>query len=377
MTEYINGESTSPRGKAYYTKYDVSNLKFNSTSKSSNGCTRIDVWVTYPCGCGHYSSPPCTGSTCGGRSYPETELVTTYFCGGGNDNEGNGSDMLPTDGNEGGIGGVGGGGGPTPPSDSDNNSETQMNLEDMTEMVEFFYDRVFIDDDFRNEPCLKSVYDAMGKGMTFQGYLENFEPEFSVAHLRFKYDKNFGNNHPDATTALAITEPPLAGASENNVANYNINITFNGDVNLDASIHDKPKLIIAVAFIHEMIHAEVFRKMLSAAQQGHLNTNLYTTQNRIDYINSLRNNFEGIYDYYVDRWKPNWGHEQMAQHYRDIIVSAISEYDNNQHTQEVYEALAWIGLQDTIAWNNLTQSERDNITQTRTNFINNDTDKCN
>lgn len=132
-----------------------------------------------------------------------------------------------------------------------------------------------------------------------------------------------------------------------------------------------------MAFIHEMIHAEVFRKMLSAAQQGHLSTSQYTTQNRIDYVNSLRNNFPGIYDYYVERWKPNWGHQQMAQHYRNTIVGALKEFDNNQHTQAQYEAIAWLGLEGTVAWNNLTQAEKDNITQTRTNFINNDTDKCN
>lgn len=57
----------------------------------------------------------------------------------------------------------------------------------------------------------------------------------------------------------------------------------------------------------------------------------------------------------------------MAQHYRGIIIDALKQY----------EAIAWIGLEGTVAWNNLTQSERDNIRQTRTNFTNNDTNKCN
>lgn len=260
-----------------------------------------------------------------------------------------------------------------------------LNNDEAESFEDFLFDeQIFIDKDFKDNSCLKSVYDAMGKTTKFKEYLQNFEPEFSVAHLRLKYDENFGSNHPDATTALAITDPPLNGTNNSNVANYNINITFNGDSNLDASIHNKPKLIIAVAFIHEMIHAEVFRKMLSAAQQGHLNTSQYTTQNRINYINSLRNNFEGIYDYYVERWKPDWGHQQMAQHYRNIIVGALKEFDNNQHTQAQYEAIAWLGLEGTIAWQNLDedpnltiQQEQDNIIQTRTNFINNDTDKCN
>lgn len=254
-----------------------------------------------------------------------------------------------------------------------------LNNDKTESFKDFLFDeQIFIDKDFKDNPCLKSVYNAMGKTTKFKEYLQNFEPEFSVAHLRLKYDENFKDNKdPKYWNALAITEPPLNGANNSTVANYNINITFNGDSNLDASIHNKPKLIIAVAFIHEMIHAEVFRKMLSAAQQGHLNTSQYTTQNRIDYVNSLRNNFPGIYDYYVERWKSNWGHQQMAQHYRNIIVGALKEFDNNQHTQAQYEAIAWLGLDGTVAWNNLTQPEKDNITQTRTNFINNDTDKCN
>ncbi len=55
----------------------------------------------------------------------------------------------------------------------------------------------------------------------------------------------------------------------------------------------------------------------------------------------------------------------------------MKEYDNNQHSLEEYKAIAWVGLEGTIAWNNLTQVERDNIHQTRTNFIDNDTNKCN
>lgn len=55
-------------------------------------------------------------------------------------------------------------------------------------------------------------------------------------------------------------------------------------------------------------------------------------------------------------------HEAMAQHYRGIIKQALEEFDNSQ-TAEVYEALAWTGLQNTVAWNNLTQTVKDSISQ--------------
>ena len=127
---------------------------------------------------------------------------------------------------------------------------------------------------------------------------------------------------------------------------------------MDASIHNKPKLLIAVSFVHEMINAEIYRKMLPAAQLGNLTTPNMTTKQQINYVKNLRNNFPGLYDYYVKRWRIDWGHQMMAQHYVDIIKNAIAEYDTNAYTSETYEAIAWLGLYGTIAWNNLSPSKQ-------------------
>ncbi len=103
---------------------------------------------------------------------------------------------------------------------------------------DIFDDQIFLDEDFKNNDCLKSVYDGMGKASTFKNYLQNFEAEFSVAHLRFS-----------SSTTLPTT--------------------------------------------------------------------------------------------------------------------------TNAQTDAVYDALSWVGLKNTIAWNSLTQTERDNIELTETNFNNN------
>src|SRR5690606_27122875 len=59
--------------------------------------------------------------------------------------------------------------------------------------VDYAYE-VIIDSTFKNIPCLYNVYEAMGKAPTFNNYLQNFEPQFSVAHLRFSSSTSLSSN---------------------------------------------------------------------------------------------------------------------------------------------------------------------------------------
>lgn len=101
---------------------------------------------------------------------------------------------------------------------------------------------------------------------------------------------------------------------------------------------------MARTFIHEMIHAEIYRKLLSLAKQGSIPWSP-------TFIKSIRNDYSGLYDYYM-RYYYNMPsgilpgdpqHQMMAQHYRNIIINAMKEYDNS-HPNELYENLSWIGL---------------------------------
>lgn len=210
---------------------------------------------------------------------------------------------------------------------------------------------VILDREFIDNNCLFNVYEDMGKAPTFNNYLKNFEGTMSVANLRFS-----------SSTSL----PSSINATTSAPENYMITITFNEN-NLD-----RPSLSVARTMIHEMIHAEIFRKLLSVAQHP----SIQLTHNQLI---QLRNDYPGLYDYYM-RWKwnvpkgqspSNAQHQAMAQHYRDIISQAIMEYDNNQHSQDIYDALTWVGLMNTIAWNNLSLSEKNQIIQTINNFENN------
>ncbi|WP_298489448.1 hypothetical protein [uncultured Maribacter sp.] len=210
-----------------------------------------------------------------------------------------------------------------------------------------FEEELILDSDLKDNDCLYSVYTGMGKASIFANYLNNFDGDMSVANLKLTSSTTL-----DANTNAETSAPQ----------NYLITITFNEN-NLN-----RPILSIARTFIHEMIHAETFRKLLSVAQHS----SIQLDQNQLI---QLRSDYPGLYDYYM-RWKWNVPqgqspssaqHEAMAQHYRDIIKQALKEFDNSQ-TDEIYEALAWTGLQNTVAWNNLTQTKRDSISQTITDF---------
>jgi hypothetical protein len=237
-----------------------------------------------------------------------------------------------------------------------------------------FGEEVILDADFINIECLYSVYNDMGQAPTFNNYLQNFNSEKSVADLRLSADNNFGDSNQDYLNAMAITNPPL---SSNEIV-----ITFNADPSTSGNILTKPDVFKAVAMIHEIIHADMYRKMLDAVRDAEIsgdNLNWTTWNNPIDFENfveSLQNKYFGIFDFYTRfEWNTSTPsgaqHQLMAEQYRNIIKQALTDYDPTL-TEEQKEALSWIGLNEAniVAWQNLTQPERDVINQTITQIQN-------
>ncbi len=214
-----------------------------------------------------------------------------------------------------------------------------------------FVMKVIIKPSFQNNECLWNVFTTMGGLNTFSSYLQPFEGE--IAHLIRSASENH-NDFPNPNVN-AITKPPLN--------NNNIEIKFNIN-NLG-----RPALDVARTLVHEMIHATIFRWMLIAAKTGALMPEEGMSQQElINYIENLRIDFPGIYDYYYKRHTPEWQHEQMAVHFVPIIVSALKEFDDS-FDEEVYEALSWVGLKNTISWNNLNEQDQNNFNQIRVNFL--------
>jgi hypothetical protein len=248
-----------------------------------------------------------------------------------------------------------------------------------------FEEQVILDKSFIDNDCLYGVYTAMGKATKFKEYLQNFEPNGSIADLRFTTDDNFATNRETKYhNAMAITDAPISSNE--------IKRTFNTDINTSGDITNKPDVFKAVAMIHEILHAEMYRKMLDAVRAAEISgnnlnwTNWTSEQFYNDFLNSLENKYFGIFDYFT---RYNYGilvgsnpndyqHQQMAQHYRDVVKQALTDYDPTL-TATQKEAISWIGLDtaDIVAWQILTPSERTAINNLQSQILNTFSNGCN
>ncbi|MCD0455950.1 hypothetical protein LPB85_10940 [Chryseobacterium sp. LC2016-27] len=190
---------------------------------------------------------------------------------------------------------------------------------------------------FKKHAKLNSIYNKIKTSANFNEYLKNFESNFSVAHLVFDI------NSITKVDALAETTEPI---------NYFIKITFNKDKDWN----NIPKVVVAGTFMHEMIHAEMFRKLLSinSTPNGNIDWDLVKSLN-------TEHNYPGLYDYYVRSMSgdTNSHHEAMAAHYVNIMVNFLKQVYGNQYTDIEYKSIIWMSsLKGTRAWNLLSQSQK-------------------
>ncbi len=164
----------------------------------------------------------------------------------------------------------------------------------------------------------------------FKRDIQRFDGEFPVSHLRFKSENMLGTKK-GSTTPLGL----------NNTPNYYIDIHLNSANNI-YGYHQRPNLMVVKTIAHEVIHAGMFRKLMSLARRGNLSTNNWSVTHQVNYVNSIKKNFPGIYDYY--RRHKNWQHQQMATHYRSTIADILRDFDTNQHSRQFYMDLAWGGV---------------------------------
>lgn len=159
--------------------------------------------------------------------------------------------------------------------------------------------------------------------------------------------------------------------------NFIINITINGNSVKAASYQRRPNLMVAKTLIHEVIHAEMWRKILSIIKNGG-NVEGLTEQ---EWTNKLSGgDYPGIFYYYTKYGINGFQHPQMAAHYRDVISNALQEFDNSNKTPQIYKDLAWEGLiyENDPTWSSLSPEEQTRIKNVINNYINqNQNESCN
>ena len=76
-------------------------------------------------------------------------------------------------------------------------------------------------------------------------------------------------------------------------------------------------------------------------------------------------NFPSMFNLYQQyKISEGFSHECMALYYVNIMSNAIKQYDNSKFDTSYYEALAWLGLDETNYYKN-------NLSSTRKTEINN------
>ncbi len=235
-----------------------------------------------------------------------------------------------------------GGGG----SESDNTTSTP-------ELIDL--DEIILDDSFKatQAECVYNKLLNLSGG--FKKAIQKFDGEFPVSHLHFSVSYDLSPN------VNGRTHPPQKFITRIEINGYNL---------------DRPNLDIARTIVHETIHAEIHRKMLSAAQKGELDYNGWTQAEIIQYIKNIQNDFPGIYDFYTRYYEDNdWHHQQMGAYYREWMINILKEIDPTQ-MPETYEALAWVGLRGTTAWEEKSKEYQDNMNKTASDFAKKGGEPC-
>jgi len=113
-------------------------------------------------------------------------------------------------------------------------------------------------------------------------------------------------------------------------------------------------LQIAIVLLHEIVHARLSILKMTIDQR-------YKTQEERD--KALDEAAPGIADYYR-RFGPKYSHE-MFHHYKDDFILTMQKmFKDPSVTKERCEALFWSGLSETVAYESLPKSKKEEYKRT-------------
>ncbi|MGS2738896.1 hypothetical protein [Sinomicrobium sp. M5D2P17] len=204
----------------------------------------------------------------------------------------------------------------------------------------------------------KCVYEKMkDNNGSINWILENFEDDDKPSQFNLVFEMS--------DTLGFETNASFATPEQSEILN-----TFVIKLNKDRTEEINTTLTIARTILHESIHARLW-------EFAYRNGKTISPED-----------FPGVYEY-MRTYNKNWDHQQMADHYRATITKGLKQYDNAQHSDAFYNALAWEGLAEikdrngnnsmiyTEAWKGLSLSEQQEVLQTIANEKQNGSKTCN
>lgn len=204
---------------------------------------------------------------------------------------------------------------------------------------------------------VKCIYDKIKKSGLLDDTLGEFEGEEAQVHLILKQEN--------------ISEENVSGDTE-----YGDTIIIRLDI---SDMTNTPTLWAVSTILHEAIHAKIYRMIRTRSRllyDRHTQTYSLPDGSRAD--------FPTLFDYY-NNFPENPQHNFMADYYRDAMEKGLKEYAQSigkNYPDQLYKDIAWGGLHNTEAWNNMfadpvfTRNEQRRIIQSIKNFKNSDTDEC-
>ncbi len=135
--------------------------------------------------------------------------------------------------------------------------------------------------EFKNHPCVKSIKDDLKNSSEISEIIKKFEPEYPVLNLEWGMFTN-----------------PDFGNTGQTILNEDISIAF---ININTeSFNHVSAIVIAATIAHELIHAELYRKLkeqiVTTKKQNHENHKTYIIKHKSFTINEylLPNNSYGF-----------------------------------------------------------------------------------
>ena len=184
-------------------------------------------------------------------------------------------------------------------------------------------------------PCLKSILEAITSSTNFYNTIQNFTGTNATGNIKFRT-----NNLTDIADVARTLHSQARQLSTIEFSLY--------------LLSHSTKSFATITFVHEMIHADFDRILM-----------------RMGYDESIRNSYPKVIKALGGLRRPELtDHEFMSNEYIPYLKSVFQEVDDalglgphyKPGTTEVdpdyYDAMAWSGLQETTAWDNLPIQKR-------------------